>query len=76
MFRVNVTARMVAPFVELVSTSRVDAVARAEELTLARLGSHVTWNVNSTSSGAGYRASCARNAGSSTVLLSPGRSSK
>ena len=52
-FQVEVSARALSPFVELVGAARVEAIAREAEATRAMLGSHTVWNVNSTAAGGG-----------------------
>lgn len=53
MFQVDVSARDLSPFVELVGEARVEAVARRAQATRVMLGSHAIWNVNSTAAGGG-----------------------
>lgn len=53
MFQVDVAARALSPFVELVGVARVEEISRMAEATRARLGPHTVWNVNSTAAGGG-----------------------
>lgn len=53
MFQVEVSARALSPFVELVGAARVEAIAREAEITRALLGAHTVWNINSTAVGGG-----------------------
>ena len=59
-FQVEVPARALSPFVELVGAARVEAIAREAEATRALLGSHTVWNVNSTAAGGGVAGSSVR----------------
>lgn len=53
MFEVNVRARPLAQFVELVGAGRIEGIARLAEAARARLGERAVWNVNSTAAGGG-----------------------
>ncbi|MBX3203742.1 MAG: glycosyltransferase [Labilithrix sp.] len=53
MFQVEVPARALSPFVDLVGAERVEAVAREADATRAAVGPHTVWNVNSTAAGGG-----------------------
>jgi len=52
-FEVVVCAQPLSPFVELVGSTRVEAIARQADVTRALLGSHTVWNINSTAAGGG-----------------------
>jgi trehalose synthase len=51
--QVDVPARSLSPFVELVGAARVEAIWAVAEATRAALGPHSVWNVNSTAAGGG-----------------------
>ncbi len=53
MFEVDVSARALSPFVQLVGAERVESIARHAEATRAVLGQHAVWNINSTAAGGG-----------------------
>lgn len=53
MFQVDVTARALSPFVELVGAERMISISRDAELTRRALGTHTVWNINSTAAGGG-----------------------
>lgn len=53
MFQVEVPARSLSAFVELVGAPRVEAVWAAAEATRAALGRHTIWTVSSTAAGGG-----------------------
>lgn len=53
MFEVQISARSVDPFIELVGAERVEAVKRLAEATRGLLGSQAVWNINSTEVGGG-----------------------
>ena len=53
MYEVNLSARSVGPFMELVGTDRVYAIMREAEALRGVLGSRAVWNINSTSIGGG-----------------------
>jgi trehalose synthase len=52
-FQVDVPARALSPFVELVGAARVEAIAAVADATRAALGRHTVWNINSTAAGGG-----------------------
>jgi trehalose synthase len=53
MFEVDVSARAVGCFVELVGAERVESFARQADATRALLGPQAVWNINSTAAGGG-----------------------
>lgn len=53
MFEVNVTARSVKPYVELLGPEPVAAIERLAESVRGVLGSRAVWNISSTASGGG-----------------------
>ena len=53
MFEVEVTARSLSPFVEIVGPERVATIARTADTVRTLLGSHFVWNINSTAAGGG-----------------------
>lgn len=53
MFEVDVAARALSQFVELVGAARIDSIARQAEATRALLRHHAAWNINSTAAGGG-----------------------
>lgn len=53
MFEVDVRARTVSQFVELVGAPTVESVVRKADATRKRLGAHALWNINSTAAGGG-----------------------
>ncbi len=53
MFELDISARTISPFVELVGAPRVEAVVRLAESTNALLGGRAIWNVSSTAAGGG-----------------------
>lgn len=53
MFQLEVSARAVSPFVELVGAPRVEGIVRLAEATKMLLGGRAVWNVNSTAAGGG-----------------------
>lgn len=53
MFQVDVSARALSPFLELVGPARMEAISRDAEVTRRVLRSHVVWNINSTAAGGG-----------------------
>lgn len=53
MFEVDVSARALSPFVQLVGAARIESIARQAEATRALLGRHAAWNINSTAAGGG-----------------------
>ena len=53
MFEVDVSARALSPFVQLVGAARIESIARQAEAVRAMLGRHAVWNINSTAAGGG-----------------------
>jgi trehalose synthase len=52
-FQVDVAARALSPFLELVGPARIESITRDAELTRRALGEHTVWNINSTAAGGG-----------------------
>lgn len=52
-FQLEVSARAVSPFVELVGAPRVESIVRLAEVTNALLAGRPVWNINSTAAGGG-----------------------
>jgi trehalose synthase len=52
-FEVDLSARSLSPFVELVGAARLESLARHTEATRAIVGAHPVWNINSTATGGG-----------------------
>jgi trehalose synthase len=53
MFEVDLKARDVTPYVELVGAERVEELTRTADEVRAALGDRVVWNINSTAAGGG-----------------------
>lgn len=53
MFEIPISARPLAPFVELVGAARVEAVTQHAAATRSMIGRHTVWNINSTAAGGG-----------------------
>lgn len=53
MFELNINARAIEPFIELVGIERVEAVRTVATTTRRLLGSRAVWNINSTAVGGG-----------------------
>ncbi len=53
MFEVDVAARALSPFVQLVGAARMESIARQAEAMRSVIGHHAVWNINSTAAGGG-----------------------
>ena len=53
MYEVNIGARSIAPFVELIGSARVDALRQRADALRGPLGTRAIWNINSTKAGGG-----------------------